>query len=212
MRLPIRSRLLFVAAAAALVGVYLLPLWRIALVAPQYPEGLGMLIRVNAITGIQPQDLDNINMLNHYIGMKPIVPDAIPELRIMPVVVGVLLAGALAVAATGRRWLAWAWVGAFGLLGVAGLYDFWQWEYDYGHDLDPTAAISIPGMSYQPPLIGSKTLLNFVAESWPAAGGVLAGVAFALGAAALLLALRTTSARQTARPLPAAAHVAAARS
>ena len=56
-------------------------------------------------------------------------------------------------------------------VALAGLYDFWRWEYDYGHDLDPTAAIRIPGMSYQPPLIGGKQLLNFHATSWPDVGG-----------------------------------------
>jgi len=56
-------------------------------------------------------------------------------------------------------------------VAFAGLYDFWRWEYDYGHDLDPTAAIRIPGMSYQPPLVGGKQLLNFHATSWPDLGG-----------------------------------------
>ena len=63
------------------------------------------------------------------------------------------------------------------------MYDFYKWEYDYGHDLDPTAAIKIPGMSYQPPLIGTKQLLNFTATSWPASGGWLAIVAVTLGVA-----------------------------
>ena len=79
------------AAALLLGGMYVTPLWRIELIAPQYPEGLGMLIRLNTVSGIQPNDLDNINMLNHYIGMKPITPEAIPELRIMPWVVGGLI-------------------------------------------------------------------------------------------------------------------------
>ena len=56
-----------------------------------------------------------------------------------------------------------------------GLVDFWHWEYDYGHRLDfEHAIIKIPGMSYQPPLIGVKQLLNFTAVSWPDVGGWLA--------------------------------------
>ncbi|AHG92567.1 hypothetical protein J421_5032 (plasmid) [Gemmatirosa kalamazoonensis] len=187
MTLPRLSRLLLVAAAAALAGAYVFPLWRIGLVAPQYPEGLGMLIRVHTITGVQPQDLANINELNHYIGMKQIVPDAIPELTVMPWVLAALIVGVLAAAATGRRWLLHVWLGAFAAFGAWGLFDFWEWERDYGHNLDPRAAISIPGMTYQPPLIGAKTLLNFVATSWPAAGGILLGVAFLLGVMALLV-------------------------
>jgi len=71
--------------------LFFVPLWRIQLQAPQYPEGLGMLIRVNTITGIAPTDLNNINGLNHYIGMKAIEPAAIPVLRYMPWVVGALI-------------------------------------------------------------------------------------------------------------------------
>ena len=55
--------------------------------------------------------------------------------------------------------------------GAAALYDFWSWGYDYGHNLDPKAAIQVPGLYYQPPLIGHKTLLNFDAYSYPDKGG-----------------------------------------
>jgi copper chaperone NosL len=51
------------------------------------------------------------------------------------------------------------------------LYDFYSWGYDYGHHLDPKAAIQVPGLFYQPPLIGHKTLLNFDAYSYPDTGG-----------------------------------------
>jgi hypothetical protein len=67
----------------------------------------------------------------------------------------------------------YTWTGIFLLVAVVGLVDFWLWEYDYGHNLDlEHASIQIPGMSYQPPLIGSKKLLNFTANSWPAIGGI----------------------------------------
>jgi len=186
--LPSISRLLTVVAAVLLLGAYVLPLWRIDLEAPQYPEGIGMLIRVNTVEGVKPQDLQNINGLNHYIGMKEIQPDAIPELTYMPWIVAALVVAGLVVAAVNRRGALVAWLGAFAVVGMAGLYDFWRWGYDYGHDLDPHAIIQVPGMAYQPPLIGSKQLLNFTAHSWPATGGILVAVGFALGALALLLA------------------------
>jgi copper chaperone NosL len=63
---------------------------------------------------------------------------------------------------------------------AAGLADFYKWAYDYGHNLDPKAIIKVPGMTYQPPLIGSKQLLNFHATSWPAAGGWIAILAVTL--------------------------------
>jgi copper chaperone NosL len=109
----------------------------------------------------------------------------------MPWIVAGLAAAGLAAALVGRRWALVTWLGALGVAGVAGLADFWKWGYDYGHDLDPHAIIRIPDMAYQPPLIGSKQLLNFTAHSWPDVGGVLAGLACALGVAALVLAWRT---------------------
>jgi hypothetical protein len=175
------SRIGMVVAALLLGLPYVRPLWHIGLIAPQYPEGLGMYIWINQITGEKPQDLDSINGLNHYIGMKEIVPESIPELRFMPYLVAGLLALALVTALAGKRPLLYLWTGWFGLLALAGLADFWRWGYDYGHNLDPTAAIRIPGMAYQPPVIGAKQLLNFYATSWPASGGWALIVALTIG-------------------------------
>ena len=163
------------------------PLWRIELVAPQYPEGLGLRIWVNQITGLKPNDLNSINGLNHYIGMRAIEPAAIPELRFMPQLLAAAVVAGLLVALIGRRGLLYAWAGLFTLGAAVGLGDFWKWGYEYGHQLDPHAAIKVPGMSYQPPLIGSKQLLNFHATSWPDIGGWIAivALAFVLGAAML---------------------------
>jgi copper chaperone NosL len=189
--MPVRSRILTALAALLLLGLYVLPIWSIQLAAPQYPEGLGMLIRINDIVGATEFDLTKINSLNHYIGMKPIAAEAIPELRFMPWIVAVLIGGGLLAAMLGRRRVLYTWLVAFALLGAAGLVDFYRWSYDYGHNLDAeTAIIKVPGMSYQPPLIGTKQLLNFRATSWPASGGWLAGVAFGMGAVAVLLASR----------------------
>jgi hypothetical protein len=174
--------------AALLLGVpFFRPLWQIGLIAPQYPEGLGLHIWINQVTGEKPQDLNSINGLNHYIGMKEIIPESIPELRFMPYLVAGLLGLALVTALVGRRPLLYLWTGLFALLALAGLADFWRWGYDYGHNLDPTAAIRIPGMAYQPPLIGAKQLLNFYATSWPAAGGwaLVAALTIGLGFSAL---------------------------
>ena len=179
------TRILVAIAAILMSTAYVFPLWRISLVAPQYPEGLGMKIRINDIVGIKEMDLQNINGLNHYIGMKTIVPESIPELRFMPAILGVLIATGLGVAAWGRKWPLYGWsLGLAAVLG-AGFVDYWRWGYDYGHNLDPHAIITIPGMSYQPPLLGSKQLLNFTATSWPDLGGWALVVATALVAAAI---------------------------
>lgn len=178
-------------AALALLALFAFPLWRIDLLAPQYPEGIGMLIRIDDVQGVKPQDLHNINSLNHYIGMKEIHAESIPELRYMPWLVGALVVTGLLVAAWGRRRGLVAWLGGFLVLGLAGLVDFYRWAWDYGHDLAPDAIIKVPGMSYTPPIIGTKQLLNFTASSWPSIGGIAAGLAFAIGALALWRAYHT---------------------
>jgi copper chaperone NosL len=191
------SRILIGVAALSLIGLYFVPLWNINLAAPQYPEGLGMRIWLDSITGLKPNDLSSINNLNHYIGMKRIEPDSIPELRYMPVIVGLLVATGAAVAVAGRRALGWIWLGAFLVLAVGGLIDFYRWGYDYGHDLDAeNAIIKVPGMTYQPPLIGSKKLLNFTATSLPAAGAMIATLSLGLGVTALLIGRSRTPVRQ----------------
>jgi copper chaperone NosL len=165
------SRMVLAGASLGLALLFLLPLWHIRLKAPQYPEGLGLYIAIRHIEGEHPQDLGSINNLNHYIGMKRITPEDIPELRYMPWLVLGLVGTGLAAAALGRRVPLYLWTGLLGTVALAGLADFYRWTYDYGHDLDPEAIIKIPGMSYQPPLLGTKQLLNFSATSWPASGG-----------------------------------------
>jgi hypothetical protein len=175
------SRIALAIASLALGLVFILPLWHIGLTAPQYPEGLGLYISIDRISGEQPQDLNSINGLNHYIGMKRITPEDIPELRLMPYLVLGLIALGLLVALTGKRGLLYGYLTVFTLGALAGLADFYRWGYDYGHNLDPDAILKIPGMSYQPPLIGSKQLLNFSATSWPASGGWIAIAVLLLG-------------------------------
>lgn len=184
-------RVLLALASGLLLLALPLPLWRVNLIAPQYPEGLGMVIDAHTVRGATEHDLGNINELNHYIGMKAIDPAQIPELRVMPwLIVGLAVFAAGAVLVGSPKFTV-AWLASFAALGVVGLWDFWKWEYMYGHDLDTVhAIIKVPGMSYQPPLIGSKQLLNFTATSWPASGTLLLALAFLLGVSALVVARR----------------------
>jgi copper chaperone NosL len=170
-----RSRVLILVASLALGLMYVLPVWTIKLEAPQYPEGLGMVIRINTIEGVKKHDLNNINNLNHYIGMQRIVPESIPELRIMPFIAGVLMLTGILTAALARRRILYAWTIVLIAISAVGMADFWKWNYDYGHNLDDeNAIIKIPGMSYQPPIIGSRQILNFTAHSWPGVAGWMA--------------------------------------
>jgi copper chaperone NosL len=94
---------------------------------------------------------------------------------------------ALILAYINKKPLYLAWALIFIVLGAAGIYDFYLWEYDYGHNLSPTAAIKVPGMAYQPPLFGKKTLLNFVAYSYPSWGSLFFGLSIVSGFLAFFL-------------------------
>jgi copper chaperone NosL len=196
------SRIVVALAALLLLLLYVTPLWRIELHAPQYPEGLGLRIWVDQIAGANPNDLNSINGLNHYIGMHAIEPDDFPELRLMPWLLGGLIAGGLLVALIGRRGPLYAWLQLIALGAVAGLVDFYRWGYAYGHELDEHAAIKVPGMSYQPPLIGSKQLLNFEASSWPDLGAWIAALTLAIGLTVAVLEYRHARVRSAARGAP----------
>ncbi len=161
------SRIIIALGALFLIAAYFLPVWSIYLIAPQYPEGLSMQIWLYQITG----QVEIINGLNHYIGMKHINAAMFPEFNFLVYIIGAFILFGLIVAATGSRKLLLGYLILSVLGGIAALVDFYMWGYDYGHNLDPTAAIQVPGLSYQPPVIGHKKLLNFDAYSYPDNGG-----------------------------------------
>jgi copper chaperone NosL len=169
------------AAGVALMLMFLFPLWKITLLAPQYPKGIGMYIWVNKITGDEPSTLQNINILNHYIGMKPIEPDSIPELQYMQYII-LGIAGLAFIFGLADKWkLNLFWLIILVAAGTLAIYDFYLWEYDYGHNLNEHAAIKIEGMAYQPPLFGKKIILNFTAVSYPRLGSIFMATSMLLG-------------------------------
>ena len=161
------SRIIIAIGSLALIIMFFVPAWSIYLVAPQYPEGLSMQIWLNKITG----QVEIINGLNHYIGMKHIKAEMFPEFSFLIYILGFFILFGLVIAFIGSRKLLFAYLVLSVIGGVAALVDFYMWGYKYGHDLDPSAAIKVPGLSYQPPLIGHKKLLNFDSYSYPDTGG-----------------------------------------
>lgn len=176
-RLTKIERIIVAVASLSLIVVYFVPIWRITLFAPQYPEGLQMSIWLNNITG----DIDIINGLNHYIGMRKISVAMFPEFEFLVYVVGFYILLGLTIAAIGKRKILF-WYIIFTLFGgLFAMYDYYRWGYEYGHNLDDTAPIKVPGLSYQPPMLGHKRLLNFDAYSYPDIGGwIIIGAAAAM--------------------------------
>ncbi|MEX0648846.1 MAG: hypothetical protein WEA56_12630 [Balneolaceae bacterium] len=182
--MKLKSKILMALGALMLGGLYFVPFWTINMSAPQYPEGIGMHISIDDVTGHRKHDLKSINALNHYIGMSEIHKEDFPEFKFMPWIFGFMIVFGLIAAATGNIKMVYTWIGLLIILGIAGFIDFYMWGYDYGHNLNPDAAIKIPGMSYQPPLFGCKQLLNINACSLPYTGSIFIGlsVAFVVGA------------------------------
>lgn len=188
------NKMLFGAAAVVLLLLFTAPVWKITLEAPQYPDGVHMHIWINKIGGKEKGTLQNVNILNHYVGMKHIDPESIPELGYFPfVIIGMSVIGIiLAFKGNGKWWISWAVL--LVILGCLGIFDFYLWEYNYGHNLSPEAPIKIPGMAYQPPLFGSKMLLNFNAKSYPGLGSLFIAISIFLAFAVGLFQLKSRKA------------------
>jgi hypothetical protein len=169
-----------------LLALFIFPLWKITLVAPQYPDPLGMYIHINTLTdGVQFNDVQNIDLLNHYIGMAHLpsktnvekgLVEPFLEFTLMPIIVAVLSLLGVVFGFLGNKKLYLVWVAVLGVLGIVGMYDFYLWLYEYGHNLDPNAILKITDkvtgelLAYQPPIFGFKQMLNFEVYSYPAMG------------------------------------------
>ncbi len=197
------ASILMIVGSALLLGLFVFPMWNIRLGAPQYPEPLGIDIHINGLQGESEFDIQNIDGLNHYIGMKVLPkPDEMWEFSVFPKVVlsmaaiGILI-GALGL--LGKISSVWflAWFVIMGILGALGIYDFNLWLVDYGSDLDPNAILKLVNpdgtpMVYNPPLIGHKKLLNFDAFSYPRLGGIMLGIGMLFSLIAFFIGRKAT--------------------
>lgn len=179
-----KSRILMFIGAILILGLFIFPLWNITLEAPQYPTPLGMDIYINDFADKNPHDIKNINLMNHYVGMK-YIPESIPEFKIFPIVIIAMSILGIVVGLIGKYQWYFVWGIVMVALAIAGIYDFYLWEYNYGHDLDPKAILKFTNpdgsiMGFQPPLFGSKDILNFRAHSYPQLGAYFLGVGMLL--------------------------------
>jgi len=159
-------RALTLAAALFLLPTYLAPLWNLTLFAPQYPDGLRLDIYSYTLEGgNKGQDLKEINLLNHYIGMRDLVNDDFTEFKWMPFVIGAIALLMIRAAFFGRFSNLVDVLTLFGYFGAFALWSFGFKLYRYGHDLSPTAAVKVP--SFMPPMFGRAQLANFEVYSYP---------------------------------------------
>ena len=166
-KISLVSKIFLFIISCLFLGSLFVHMWQIDLDAPQYPEGLVLKLHANKIGG----DVEIINGLNHYIGMATLHTENFIEFKILPYIIGAFSLISLGLIFLNNRKFVLAFFATFVLFVILAGVDFYRWNYEYGHNLDPNAAIKVPGMAYQPPLIGYKQLLNFGAYSVPDIGG-----------------------------------------
>jgi hypothetical protein len=189
--LSLRSRLAILAGVVALIPALFFPLWHMTFRSNQYPDGLSLHIYAYQLEGGKTparDDLREINSLNHYIGMRPLLESDFSEFTWLPFAIGGLALLALRAMVVGKMS---SLIDVFVLFTYFGLYSFWSFYHRlhlYGHNLDPTAAIKV--QPFTPPLLGTQVVGNFTVNSYPGLASY-ALLAFAvLLAAAILLSLK----------------------
>ena len=185
-------RILLVLAFALLLPTYLAPLYNLTMFAPQYQDGLRLHIySYRLVGGNGGQDVKEINLLNHYIGMKDLATEDFTEFKWLPFVIGIFGLLFLRAAVMGKMTHLVDVLVLYVYFGAFALWSFAYKMYSYGHNLAPTAAVRVP--PFTPPLFGYKKLANFEVYSYPAIGS------YALAAVALCLVLASVLAWREAR-------------
>ena len=172
LRLP--SRVVLALLVIPLGLCFTAPLWNIHMLAPQYPQGLDLDIYAYTVAG----DVQEVNTLNHYIGMAKIDRASLSELGWLPFALGGLILLTLRAALLGENRSLVDLVVVTGYFGVFSMARFAYRLYVFGHNLDPRAAFQVE--PFTPALVGSKQIANFTTISYPQAGSYWL-VSFALG-------------------------------
>lgn len=165
--------LLLIAASLFIVSLFF-PWWRMDFFAPQYPEGLDIIVYPDKVTG----DIDIINNLNHYIGMKEFSTESFPELSYLPYIVYIFTALTVIVALLRKKIYLYLLTIFLAIGGIVGLTDMHFWLKKYGTELDPKAAMYLD--PFVPPILGKNTIANFTTYSKFGVGGYLLAIIFIL--------------------------------
>ena len=167
-RLDVRSRVLIIVAALFLIPTYVAPLWNMTLYSNQFPDGLRLDIYSHKLEGTKTplqDDLREINSLNHYIGMRPLIDEDFTEFKWIPFVIGGIILLALRAIVLGKMSKLVDLFMLFTYFSGFSLWSFYDKMYAYGHNLEPTAAIKVD--PFTPPLFGHQTMANFEVYSYP---------------------------------------------
>ncbi len=194
--LSLRARLAVLGAGLLLAGAIVFPLWQMTMFAGQFPEGLRLQIfSWQIVGGNNGGDLQGINILNHYIGMREIRAADFVEMKFIPFAFGVfVLLGARAALFARVRDLVDLTV-LFVYFGLFSFATFAYRMYAYGHQLAPDAPITVE--PFTPPIFGHQQIANFEVYSYPAPGTYLV---LAYGIVLLAVLVREARRRRVVAP------------
>ncbi|MGO4888459.1 hypothetical protein ACJ2A9_11920 [Anaerobacillus sp. MEB173] len=173
-KLSVVSVLSLFGSAGLLIISLFLPWWGMRFFAPQYREGLNIIVYPNKLDG----EIDIVNNLNHYIGMANFSEATFPELQYLPYIIVAFAVMIIIVALLRNKKLIYGLLSLFVIGGVIGIVRMNYWLTEFGTNLDPKAPIKID--PFVPPIIGENTLANFVTHSYFTYGAYLLVLAFIL--------------------------------
>jgi len=158
---------------------FTLPLWQITIRSPQVDRDLTLAVYAATIeTGNDGRDLHDINVLNHYVGMKPIDRQDLTDLDWIPFGLCLIAILTLRCAAIGN---VGSLVDLVVLTGYAGLFGLARFAYrlhSYGHNLSPDAPT--PVAPFTPAILGTQLVGDVTVTSQPGSGMILIGLFVAI--------------------------------
>ena len=173
-KLSIVSSIIIVVSAILIAVSLFFPWWKMIFVAPQYPEGLNIIVYPNRLEG----QIDIVNGLNHYIGMANFSEENFPELSYLPYLVGGLAVLTLLTAMLRKKTVLYGLIGLFIVGGTLGVLDLHAALKKFGTNLSPEAPIKLD--PFVPPILGHNTIANFQTTSLLGLGSYVVIAAFIL--------------------------------
>jgi hypothetical protein len=195
-------RVLTVVGLALMVGSYFAPMWWVSLKAVNYPEETfpdGVRIHMhwdrvaNGCVGAERAEVsddegldcvEEMNTINHYIGMEPIERGAQREMAAAPYLF--IAFGAMLVAMLFYSGALWWLLGVPAmLLPVAFVAVFTYWLWWFGHNLREWAAFTVK--PFMPTVLGEGLVAQFSTYAYPHYGMFLSIVSALCIALAVLI-------------------------
>ncbi|MDR0408609.1 MAG: cytochrome C [Campylobacteraceae bacterium] len=150
------------------IGMASIPVWSVSLEAPNYPkdafpDGIPVFFHFDGFSG----EVNEMNTINHYIGMYPMERGAQLEMSLMPYIFLITtLAMIIYLYWNSRK--SWILMLLPSLLPVGFLADFAGWLYWFGHNMQEWGAFKIK--PFMPTVFGEGKVAQFTTHSYPAVG------------------------------------------